>query len=50
MLAGKSVELFPEATGVAGARGVPDRYRSLRVPPKPEALALGHPSPPGAAM
>lgn len=40
---GTLVEFFPEATGVAGVRGGPDRYRSWRVPPKTEALALHHP-------
>lgn len=45
----KPVEFVAERPGVAGIWGVPDRYQSLRVSPKPEALAPRLPSPAGAA-
>lgn len=37
-------EFLPERPGVPDISGVPDRYRSLRVPPKPGAPALRLPS------
>lgn len=46
----KPVEFLPERPGVAGIWGVPDRHQSLRVPPKPEALASRPPSLPGAVQ
>lgn len=45
----KPVELLSERPGVAGIWGVPDRYQSLRVPPRPEALAPHPASSPGVA-
>lgn len=50
MAGGEHVELFPGSTGLAGVWGVPTGTEVCESLPKAEALALRHPSPPGAAV